>query len=153
MDAWDHKLNKVKCLAGFLNDPLDHYMANCKFVSHHGHMYVETLVPIQQHDELLVLYGGDYWLNNTFSPTITAKACQIYRTTTTAEAWAAKMVAVQDIDIAQNVTVSLRAHTNELELRQVQAAGALKEETQEGVLDSKLGLDLCTHWKRVRYAE
>eukprot|EP01035_Chromulina_nebulosa_P031198 gene31198-41569_t len=111
MDAWDHKLHKVKCLAGFLNDPLDHHMANCKFVSHHGRMYVETLVPIQQHDELLVLYGEDYWLNNTFSLTITEKACHIYKTTTTAEAWTQKMAALQNTEADDHITAEAPARS------------------------------------------
>ena len=31
-DAWDHQLHRVRCLADFLNDPLDDTKANCRFI-------------------------------------------------------------------------------------------------------------------------
>eukprot|EP01041_Mallomonas_annulata_P042193 gene42193-biopygen10011 len=95
-DAWDHTLQRVRCLAGFLNDPLDQHRANCKFPMVNGRMYVETIVPIPAHDELLVPYGDEYWLNNNFDANILGKAYAEYKKEATMERWQNKIATAKD---------------------------------------------------------
>eukprot|EP01041_Mallomonas_annulata_P004141 gene4141-biopygen1970 len=54
-------------------------------------MYVETIVPIQPHDELLVPYGDEYWLNNEFDKDIVGKAYEEYKKESTMERWENKL--------------------------------------------------------------
>eukprot|EP01041_Mallomonas_annulata_P042122 gene42122-biopygen5635 len=95
-DAWDHNLQRVRCLAGFLNDPLDQHRANCKFSMVNGRMYVETIVPIPANDELLVPYGDEYWLNNDFDVNTLDKAYAEYKKEATMDRWQTKIAKAND---------------------------------------------------------
>eukprot|EP01041_Mallomonas_annulata_P042130 gene42130-biopygen6182 len=95
-DAWDHTLQRVRCLAAFLNEPLDQHRANCKFAMANGRMYMETIVPIPAHDELLVPYGDEYWLNNKFDKNILGKAYAEYKKESTMERWKNKIATAMD---------------------------------------------------------
>eukprot|EP01041_Mallomonas_annulata_P013077 gene13077-biopygen6426 len=95
-DAWDHTLQRIRCLAGFLNDPLDQHRANCKFAMANGRMCVETIVPIPAHDELILPYGDEYWLNNEFDKNILGKAYAEYKKEATMERWKNKIATAMD---------------------------------------------------------
>eukprot|EP01041_Mallomonas_annulata_P042199 gene42199-biopygen10839 len=59
-------------------------------------MYVETIVPIPAHDELLVPYGDEYWLNNEFDTNILGKAYAEYKKEATMERWKTKIAKAMD---------------------------------------------------------
>eukprot|EP01041_Mallomonas_annulata_P006771 gene6771-biopygen3259 len=89
-DAWDHTLQRVRCLAGFLNDPLDQHSAN-------------------SHDELLVPYGDEYWLNNDFDVDILGKAYDEYKKEATIERWQQKIAHAKE-GVAQTESTGTTMH-------------------------------------------
>eukprot|EP01041_Mallomonas_annulata_P042136 gene42136-biopygen6681 len=112
-DAWDHKNARVICLAGYLNDPLDDTKANCRFIKHERRLRVEALRDIQQHEELLLAYGDDYWINNDFSLDILQQAMVAYVTGSTRAAWHTKIqqasatLTIQSVDAMNGKLLAL----------------------------------------------
>eukprot|EP01041_Mallomonas_annulata_P042163 gene42163-biopygen7951 len=104
-DAWDHKHSRVICLAGYLNDPLDDLKANCRLIKQERLLRVEALRDIQPHEELLLAYGEDYWLNNDFSVDILQQAMVAYATGSTRPAWRSKIQKASTMLPAQAVDV------------------------------------------------
>eukprot|EP01041_Mallomonas_annulata_P042132 gene42132-biopygen6360 len=112
-DAWDHKHSRVICLAGYLHDPLDDLKANCRLIKQERLLRVEALRDIQHHEELLLAYGEDYWLNNDFSVNILQQAMVAYGTGSTRFAWHAKIhktsarLTVQSVDALEETMIAL----------------------------------------------
>eukprot|EP01041_Mallomonas_annulata_P006022 gene6022-biopygen2901 len=90
---------------GYLNDRLDDLKANCRLIKQERRLRVEALRDIPHHEELLLAYGEDYWLNNVLSVDILQQAMVASATGSTWAAWHSKIQKASAILPVQPVNV------------------------------------------------
>ena len=78
---------KVVCAAAFINDPFDGDKWNCDFHWVGNRCFIRTNQDIDEHSELFIPYGGDYWFSPEFFSCILIEACEAYSNETDYEDW------------------------------------------------------------------
>ena len=61
IDAYDPASNRVLCLAGFVNDPLDETMENARWEYINGKLYLRATRDIRPKEQIFAHYGYEYW--------------------------------------------------------------------------------------------
>jgi hypothetical protein len=61
IDAYDPLTNRVLCLAGFVNDPLDETKENAKWEYINGKLYLRATRDIRPTEQIFAHYGYEYW--------------------------------------------------------------------------------------------
>jgi hypothetical protein len=61
IDAFDPITNRVLCLAGFVNDPLDESLENARWEYIHGKLFLRATRDIRPNEQIFAHYGYDYW--------------------------------------------------------------------------------------------
>jgi hypothetical protein len=87
IDAQDRATLKILCGAGYINEAFDEHLANCVFKRIGNRIFVVATRDISPGEELLILYGEEYWRTSRWSLSLLRKAVQHYSRDATRQLW------------------------------------------------------------------
>jgi hypothetical protein len=87
IDAQDRKTMKILSGAGYINEAFDEHLANCIFKRVGNRIVVVATRDICPGEELLILYGEEYWRSSRWSLSLLQIAALHYSRESTRQIW------------------------------------------------------------------